>query len=119
MAHAAGLALRVALLELLVQRADVVFDALNELRLVLADGAANVRPVEERVEAREDAEHLVGVARSSQLISQLDGNLSFNAINAFVVSVYSRSTQYSTEAALRRLVNSHTKVYSVFTSSRL
>ncbi len=60
-AHLAGLALRILHLELVVQSLDVVFDALDELRLVLPDGSADVRPHEEGVEAGEDAEHLVGV----------------------------------------------------------
>ena len=62
--------MRVLYLELGVERLDVVLDPLYELGLVLADGAPDVRSHEERVEPREDAEHLVGVLGGAQLVSQ-------------------------------------------------
>ena len=62
--------MRVLDLELGVERLDIVLDPLDELRLVLADGATDVRPHEERVEPREDAEHLVGVLGGAQLVSK-------------------------------------------------
>ena len=48
-------------LERLVQGLNIVLDPLDQLSLVFADGAADVRPDEQRVETREDAEYLVGV----------------------------------------------------------
>ena len=68
-----------------MQTLNVVFDTLNELRLVLTDGATNARTHEERVETREDAEHLVGVARRSQLIAQVRRDASFHTIDALVI----------------------------------
>lgn len=67
-------------LELLVQRFDVVLDALYELRLVLADGAADVRPHEQRVEPREDAEHLVRVLGRAQLVAQVRRDARLHAV---------------------------------------
>jgi hypothetical protein len=46
--------------------------ALNELRLVFANGAANVRSDEEGVKARKDPEHLVRVLRGSELKRKRD-----------------------------------------------
>ena len=63
-----------------MQGFDVVFDPLNELRLILSDGASDVRPDEEGVEPREDAEHLVGILRRSQLIAQAGRDASLHAV---------------------------------------
>lgn len=52
-----------------MQRLYVVFDALDQLSLVLADGAAYVRADEQGVETGEYAEHLVGVLSGAQLVA--------------------------------------------------
>ena len=70
MGHLAGLRLVVLHLELLVQGLDVVLDLLDELGLVLPDGAADVGPHKQRVEAREDLEHLVGVLGRAELVPE-------------------------------------------------
>ena len=57
MAHAKRFARQVLHLTFLVQSFNVVLDA---LRLVLANGSADVRSDEECVQTREDVEHLVG-----------------------------------------------------------
>ena len=92
-AHAARLAVRILHLELLVQRLDVVLHALDQLRLVLADRAADVRPDEERVEAREDAEHLVGVARRAELVAQAGGDARLHAVNTLVITTHTEGYQ--------------------------
>ena len=72
-------------LELVVQTLDVVLDPLDELGLVLADGAADVRPHEERVVAREDAEHLDGVLGRAELVPQPRRDASLHPVNTLVV----------------------------------
>ena len=85
-AHVAGFALRVLHFELFVQRLDVILDSLNQLGLVLTDGAADVRPDKESVETREDAEHLIGVPRRAELIAQTCSDSRFNSVNSLVIS---------------------------------
>ena len=73
-------------LQLLVQGPDIVLDPLDELGLVLTDGAADVRPHKQRVEPErgggggegqeeeepgEDAEHLVGVLGGAELVPHM------------------------------------------------
>ena len=62
-----------------MQGLDVIFDPLNELRLVLSDGAPDVWPDKQGVEAGENAEHLVGVLCSPELIAETGGDSSLNA----------------------------------------
>lgn len=87
LAHVVRLAGRVLDLELLVQRLDVVFDALDQLGLVLANGAADVRSNEERVETREDAEHLIGVLRSAEQVTQAGRDARLDAIDSLVIAL--------------------------------
>lgn len=87
-AHLAGLALRVLHFELVVQGLDVIFHALDELRLVLSNGTPNMGAHEEGVEAGENAEHLVGVLCGSQLIAQAGGDPRLHAVDAFVVALH-------------------------------
>ena len=49
---------------------DVVLNALYELRLVLPDGASDMRSHEQRVEARENPKHFVGVLGRPQLVPE-------------------------------------------------
>lgn len=87
-AHLAGLALRVLHFELVVQGLDVIFHALDELRLVLSNGAPDMGAHKEGVEAGENAEHLVGVLCSSQLIAQAGGDPRLHAVDAFIVALH-------------------------------
>ena len=72
-------------LELVMQRLDVVFDALDELRLVFTDGSADVRPHEQRVEAGEDAEHLVGILCSSKLVSETSSDTCLHSVYSLII----------------------------------
>lgn len=63
-----------------MQRFNIVLDALNQLRLILTNRTPNVRSNEQRIETRENAEHLVGIFGSSQLITQMRSDASLNAI---------------------------------------
>lgn len=87
-AHLAGLALRILHFELVVQRLDVVFHALYELRLVLSDCTSDVGTHKEGVEAGENAEHFIGVLCGSQLITQAGGNTRLHAIDAFIIALH-------------------------------
>ncbi|KAH9392991.1 hypothetical protein TYRP_006090 [Tyrophagus putrescentiae] len=106
-AHAGALRLRVLHLELLVQRLDVVLHPLNQLRLVLANGAADVRPHEERIEAAEDAEHLIGVLRRAQLVAQLRGDARLDAVDALVVALKRRGEGKGVAAVLAHVQRVH------------
>lgn len=88
MAHLAGLALWILHFKLVMQRFDVIFHALDELRLVLSDGPANVGTHEEGIEAGENAEHLVGVLCGSQLITEAGRDTGLYAVNAFIVTLH-------------------------------
>lgn len=63
-----------------MQSFNVVFDALYELRLVLAYRAAYVRAHEQGVEAREYAEHLVGVLGCAELVSEVGRDAGLDAV---------------------------------------
>ena len=67
-------------LEFFVKGLDVILDPLDELGLILSDGTPDVRSDEEGVEARKDAEHLVGVLRRSQLVAETSRDTSLNAV---------------------------------------
>lgn len=67
-------------LKFLMQCLNIVFHTLYELGLVLANGAADVRAHKQGVEPGEYAEHLVGVLGSSELITQMSGDASLDAI---------------------------------------
>lgn len=49
---------------------NVVLDPLDELSLVLPDGAADMWPHEQGIEPREDAEHFIGILGCAQLIPE-------------------------------------------------
>ena len=55
--------------ELFVKSLTIVFNTLNQLRLISTDGTTNVRADEQRVEAWENAEHFVSIFRSAKLIT--------------------------------------------------
>lgn len=63
-----------------MQRFDIILHPLNELRLILAYSATDVRSHEQRVETREDAEHFVGVLGRPQLVAEVGSDASLNAI---------------------------------------
>ena len=72
-------------LELVVQSLDVVLHPLDELRLVLTDGPSDVRPDEEGIVAREDAEHLVGIPGRPQLVPQAGCDPGLHSVDPLVV----------------------------------
>ena len=63
-----------------MQRFNIIFNPLYELRLVLAYGAAYVRTHEQSVETWEYAEHFIGVLRCAQLVSEVGGDACFDAV---------------------------------------
>jgi len=86
MTHVARLAVGVLNFELLVQGLDVILHPLDQLGLVLADGAPDVGAHKEGVEAWEDAEHLVGVLRGAELVAEVGRYLGLNAVDSLVIS---------------------------------
>lgn len=78
--------------ELALQRFDVLFDAKDELGLVLANGAADVRADEEGVEAGEDEEHLVGILSATQLIAQTRRDARLHAVDALFVAKFEQQS---------------------------
>lgn len=72
-------------LELVLQRADVVLDRVDELRLVLGDRAANLWADKERVELGKDAKHLVRVFGASETVAQARDDVVLDARHALVV----------------------------------
>ncbi len=85
--HGVGLGVAILLLEPFMQCSDGLLDVVDELRLVLSNGAADLGPDEERVEFREDAEHLVGVLGRSQPVAQPCDNGVLNARRPLIVDV--------------------------------
>ena len=73
-------------LELGVKILNVVLDTLNQLCLVLANGAADTGSDEQIIELAEDAEHLVGILRSAELITKTSRDTGLNAVNALLIS---------------------------------
>ncbi len=69
-----------------MQVLDVVLHPLDQLSLVLPDGAADVRPHEQRVKSGEDTEHFVGILGSSQLVSQTSSDPCLNSVNPLIIS---------------------------------
>lgn len=59
---------------------DVVFDALDELRLIFTYSPTDMRTNEQSIETGENAEHLVGVFGGSQLITQMGSNSCLHAV---------------------------------------
>lgn len=90
-----ALLLRLRRTKRLVQRVDVLLDALQQLRLVLADRAADARPHEQRVEALEDAEHLVGALGARQLVAQQQRDARLDAIDTLLVSIQVEHTVHT------------------------
>lgn len=84
--HVTRLALRILDLELFVKRLDVILDSLDQLSLVLADGASDVRANKERIEAREYSKHLVGVLCRPQLITKTSRDAGLHTVDSLVVS---------------------------------
>lgn len=78
--------------ELALKRFDVLFDAKDELGLVLANGAADVGPDEEGVEAGEDEEHLVGILSAAQLIAQTRRDARLHAVDALFVAKFEQQS---------------------------
>ncbi len=72
-------------LELVVQAFDVILHSLDQLRLVLPDRTADVRPHEEGVVPGEDAEHLVGVLGRPQLVPETGRDPRLHAVNPLVI----------------------------------
>ena len=60
-------------------------DTSDELALELLNGIADPRAHKECVALREDAEHLVGVPRSAELVAETRRDFVLNAIDATVV----------------------------------
>ena len=60
--------------------------SLDQLCLILADRAPDVRAHEQGVESREDAEHLVGVSCRAELVSETRRDLRLDAVDSLVVS---------------------------------
>ena len=81
------LAVRILHLELLMKSLDIVLHSLDQLCLILADRAPDVRPHEQGVESREDAEHLVGVPRCAELVAETGRDLRLDTVDSLVVSV--------------------------------
>jgi len=75
-------------LEFLVQRFDIILHTLYQLCLVFSDGTADVRPNEQSIEPRKDAEHFVGVTCCAKLVSQTGRDAGLHAINALIVSTH-------------------------------
>lgn len=69
-----------------MQSLNVIFDSLNQLSLVFPDGSTDVRANEQSVESREDEEHLVGILRCSELITQPSSDPGFDTIDSLVIS---------------------------------
>ena len=69
-------------LELFVQLLNVIFDPLDELCLVLPNGAPDVGTHKQSVEAGENPEHLVSILGSAQLISETRCNASLKTTKA-------------------------------------
>ena len=86
MTHVTCLAVGVLNFELLMQCLDIVFHALDQLGLVLADSAPDVRAHKQGVESREDAEHLIGILCRAQLVTQVSCDLGFDAVDSFIIS---------------------------------
>lgn len=57
-------------LELFMEALNVILDPLDELCLVLPNGTTDMGTHKQGVEAREDAEHLVGILGRTQLVSE-------------------------------------------------
>lgn len=81
-------------LELLMQRLDVILHPLDKLCLVLPDGTTDVRAHKESIEAREYAEHLIGIPGSAQLISQAGSDSCLHSVNAFIIPVFSGKIRF-------------------------
>lgn len=75
-------------LKLVMQGLNVIFDPLNELGLVFPDGTADVRAHKQGVEAREDAEHLVGVLGCAELVTETSCYTGLNAVDSLVISLH-------------------------------
>mmetsp|Transcript_24250 Transcript_24250/g.59857 ORF Transcript_24250/g.59857 Transcript_24250/m.59857 type:complete len:275 (+) Transcript_24250:11594-12418(+) len=83
--HLGGLCAGVVLLELVLQLANVILDLLDERRLVLLDGPPDTWAEEERVEAREDAEHLGGRLGGAKPVAQLGCDLALGTVDLVVI----------------------------------
>ena len=68
-----------------MQSLDVVLHSLYKLGLIFSDGATDVRPHKQRVEAGEDTEHLVGVLGSAELIPQTCGDAGLHTVDSLII----------------------------------
>lgn len=68
-------------LELLVQALYIILNTLDELCLVLSDGTTNMRAHKQGIEARENAEHFVGILGRSQLVPQTSSDAGLDNIS--------------------------------------
>jgi hypothetical protein len=108
----------VARLELVLKAANVLLNRVDELRLVLGDGAcssssqrisfkrrkeskgqkertSNLRPNEKSIELAEDAEHLVGVPSPAETVPQARDDVVLDASDSLVVGRFRRDPDLS------------------------
>lgn len=71
--------------EFLMQCFNVILYSLDELCLILSDGTSNVRSHKQRIEAREDTEHLISILGRSKLVTETCRDTSLNSINPLLV----------------------------------
>ena len=72
-------------LELLVERVDVLFHSLDELRLVGTDGPSDVRPNEQCIVAGKYPEHFVGILCRTELVAKAGGDACLHPLNSLLV----------------------------------
>ena len=84
-----------------MQRLNVIFDSLDQLCLVLSDGTADVGSHKQSIEAREDAEHLIGITSSAQLVTQSSSDTCLNTVNTLIIPETPTSTQVCNATALQ------------------